>query len=59
MKTIIDSFINLVFALILILGPGYTIVEVHSLVKKEVIEQISKRPSSTEKLSNSLTGENL
>jgi len=59
MRDVVDMIAALVFSGALFFGTGYTLKQVHDVIKKESLEQVSKGLSSSEELANALTGESL
>ena len=59
MRDVIDMIAALVFSGALVFGTGYSVKQVHDIIKKEALEQVSKGLSSSEELARALTGESL
>ena len=59
MREVIDFAMAIIFSGSLLFGGGYTIKELHDIIKKECIGQVSQGLSSSEKLANALAGEKL
>ncbi len=55
--TIIETLVALVIKSGLIFGTSKSVIWIHDEIKKETIHQVSKGLSSSEKMSQALTGE--
>jgi hypothetical protein len=59
MENLIETITALTITGLIALGGVYTAKEMHDFVKQESLNQVSKGLSSSEKMANALTGEDL
>ena len=57
MNQLVSDIVAVIYTGLLLCGGGYTLKEVHDFVRYETLKKVSEGLSSTDALSNALTGE--